>query len=241
MKMSDESKNAEEPGVPLKEDIERVFAIVTRATTSKRPELPTSRLEQRLRRSEQWFFSHAVHAAVVMIAAALLALYLKSQSWIHTMQALSIISLVLVLAMFVVGIVSGSLFFLNLRKSAYGPFLGLVRLSAMHDFVHVQELVSCRKEALQYVHVHYKQERNGYERRSGMLGGSIEKIGFFPALAGLVLLVFNLLKVPGAIAWGSFFGPLLLAFYFMSIASSQMVSRMDRVIALLDFVIQSKK
>lgn len=223
------------------EAIQQVMVIVTKATLAKRPLLPSTTLELRLERIQRWFLSHAVHAAIVMFVTALLAVYSKSRPLFDTMLVLSVIAPLLMLPMFAALIVSGSLFFMQMRKTPYNPFLSLVRLSACQDLAYANELAGCQKEALQYVLVHYKQERNGYERRSGMLAGAIDKVGIFPALAGLVLLVANLLKVPGATQWGTFFGPLLLAFYFLSMASCHMTQKMDRVIALLEFSVQAKK
>lgn len=236
-----EKNQDQDVAVPGNEAIKQVIRIVTKATTEKRPMLPASPLERRLESLQQWFLSHAVHAAIVMFATAILAVYSKSRPLTDTTLALAVISQVLVIAMFVAGIVSGTLFLLYVRKSPYGPFLTLVQSSAEHDLAHVTELSKCSKEAVQYMLVHYRQERNAYERRSGMLAGSIDRIGIFPALAGLVLLVSNLLKVPGSTAWGSFFGPILLAFYFLSLAAVQMTQKMDRVIALLEFSIQVRK
>lgn len=227
--------------VPTAEEIHDVLAILTRATNAKRPMLPSTPMERRLHSLEQWFLSHAVHAAVVMFAVGLLAIYFESQPMRHTVLALAAISETLVIAMFIVGIVGGILFVQQLRKSPYAPFLRLVESSAEHDLTYVRELAPYSKHVLQYMLIHYKQERNGYERRSGMLAGAIDKVGIVPALAGLVLLTWNLMKVPGSTAWGTFFGPLLLAFYFLSLASSHMTQKMDRVIALLEFVIQARK
>lgn len=212
----DKFSGHEDPTVPTDEAIQQVIAIITKATTAKRPMLTSSPWERRLEALQRRFLAHAAHAAVVMIGTALLAVYFESRPLTDTTFVLGILSQLLVIAMFVVGFVSSTPFLFHTLRSPYGQFLALVRLSVQHDLAYVSELSKCSKEAMQYVLVQYRQERNGYERRSGMLGGAIDKVGIFPALAGLVLLVSNLLKVPGSTSWASFFSPLLLAFYFLS-------------------------
>ncbi|GAB3420186.1 hypothetical protein NX774_17335 [Massilia agilis] len=237
----DKFSATEDSAIPSDEAIQQVIAIITKATTAKRPMFPLSPWEQRLASLERRFLAHAVHASMVMVFTAALAVYFDSRPLTDTTLVLGILSQLLVIVMSVVGIVSSAPFLFQTIRSPYGQFMDLVRLSAQHDLAFVSELSKCSKEAMQYVLVQYRQARNGYERRSGMLGGAIDKVGIFPALAGLVLLVSNLLKVPGSTSWASFFAPLLLAFYFQSIGAAQMTLKMDRIVALLEFAIQAKK
>jgi hypothetical protein len=41
-------------------------------------------------------------------------------------------------------------------------------------------------------------------------------------------------------AWASFFGPILFAFYLLAVASAGMLQKMDKVIGLLEYRIQSR-
>ena len=99
---------------------------------------------------------------------------------------------------------------------------------------------ACSQHAVQYVLAYHRYERMGYEKRTGMLSGAIDKVGIIPALAGLLLLILNLIKFPAIAGWAGFIGPLLLAFYFLAMASAVMTQRMDRVISLLEYSIQSR-
>lgn len=225
------------------EEVRQAISAVAAATVAIRPlQLqPMSPLERQLDAAHQWLFSHAMHAATVMLGSGLLSLYMKSKPLAETSAVLGGLSSLLIVAMFIAAIASFTPFLWRMFKTPYAPLLSLVQLSAQHDLQQVCQLIGFSKETLQYVLMQYKFERNAYERRSGMLAGTIDKVGIFPALAGLVLLVSNLLKIPGVTAWGSLLGPLLLAFYFLSIATCQMTLKMDKVIALLEFCIQQKK
>lgn len=227
--------------VPSITEINAVMAVVAEATKAKRPLPSASPLEQRLERIRLWLASHAKYASVVMIGTACLALYTKSQPLKEATLALGILAQLLNAAMITAMIVSGSFYLFSVFRSPYTWFIESVHTALRFDLIHVEALARCQQDAVRYVLGQYKNQRNGYERRAGMLAGSVDKIGIFPALAGLVLLVWNLLKVPGAPAWGSFFGPILLAFYFMSIASAVMTQKMDNVIVLLEYSLQSRR
>jgi hypothetical protein len=143
--------------------------------------------------------------------------------------------------MMLAAIASGALFARDLVRSPYTFLLSLVQQTLHRNLKYVERLATCNRLAVQYVLAYYKHERNGYEKRAGMIGGAIDKVGIFPALAGLVLLIWNLLKVPGAPGWATFFGPLIFSFYMLSIATSAMTQKMDEVIALLEFSVTSRK
>ena len=74
-----------------------------------------------------------------------------------------------------------------------------------------------------------------------MIAGSLDRVGIFAALAGLVLTVTNLIKVSDSIPWGMFFGPLLMMLCVQAVAAAAMMQKMDRVIALLELSIQTKQ
>jgi len=227
--------------IPSASDIEAVMAIVTDATTASELLLPASPIELSLDRLRRWFLAHAARVAMVMLGVAGLALYSKSQPLANTTLTLGIIAQLLALAMMITTIVGGIIFANGLRKNPYGMVLERVRALAYRERAHIDGFAKCSPYALRYVLLCYRHERNGYEKRGGMIAGAIDKIGIFPALAALVLLVWNLLNIPGAVGWAAFFGPLLFAFYWMALASAALTQKMDRVIALLEYGVQSSK
>ena len=228
-------------GVPSAADIEAVMAIATAATVATDPVFPASPIEKRLERVRRWLIAHTMHAVMVMLVTAGLALYSKSQALVSTTLALAIISQLLATAMMIPGIIVGALFLRQSIKKPYGVFLARVQGLAHVDRIYVNDFIKCSPHALRYVLMNYRYERNGQEKRAGMLVGAIDKIGIAPALAGLVLLTWNLFKLPGEIGWAGVFGPVLFAFYLMAFGAATMTHRMDRVIALLDYSIQLTK
>jgi hypothetical protein len=226
---------------PREMAIRQVLEIAGRAIIAKRPKLPESHFERRMFALQQKMMAHAILPAALMCVTALLAIGFKSRPLLDTMLVFAIVCELAIIAMMGFSIVGGTPFLWRLRKAPYNPFLTFVRLSSEQELPFVDELARCQKEAVQYVLAQYKQERNAYERRAGMIAGAIDKVGIFPAIAGLVITVSNLSKVSDTTAWGSFFGPLLLAFYVLGLTSVHMTQKMDRVIALLEFSIQTRK
>lgn len=227
--------------LPSVESIEEVLKIVDEATREKRPLLKTTTFEQKMERMQRWLFAGTAYAAILMLTLAALGLIAQLPVLRESILAAAATSQIFGLLMLIVGIVGALPFLWTLRKSVYNPFLDMVRISSAHDLAIITKLLNCQDMPLQYVLMQYKQERNGYERRTGMINGSIEKIGVFPALAALALLISNLLKVDWIRPWVSYAGLLLLVFMLLSMTAAHMLYKMDRVIAMLEFVLQMKK
>jgi hypothetical protein len=64
--------------VPNAAEVEAVLAIIEEATKAKRPLAPMSKTEQALHKIQEWFMSHAVAAALIMLFTAMLAVYTQS-------------------------------------------------------------------------------------------------------------------------------------------------------------------
>ena len=241
MTIIDKNKDEQTRTVPREQSLRQVLEIVAKSTKAKRSSLPESTFERRWSAIQRWLMEQAIPPGIVMSITALLALWFKSRPLLDTMLVLAIICELLAIGMMCSSIVGGTPFLWRLRKAPYAPFLTLVELSTEKDLPIIDELSRCSKEAIQYVLVQYKLERNAFERRTGMLAGTIDKVGIFPALAGLVITVSNLVKASDSTGWGSFFGPLLLILYVQALSAVQMTQKMDKVIALLDFSIQMRK
>lgn len=222
-------------------EIEKVRKIAQEATTVRRRPLPQTRIEQRLDAFNKQVMSHAMLGFVTMISMALLAFYTKSQPLQSATLALGIIVQVFGLALLGLVIVGGLLFIWDLKKSPFGPFFTLVKSYADMDIEFAQRLAGCEKSAVQYVLTYYKYERANFEKRGYLIAGPVERIGMFPAMAALIVLVANLAKVSEVATWAVMFGPLIFAFYVMLVATFPMIQKMDRVIGLLEFSIQSRK
>lgn len=222
-------------------EVQKVREIVEKATMAQKPSVPKTGIKRRMDAINMWIMSHGMLGFATTIGMALLAVYTKSRPLADATLVLGIIVQLFGLALLSVIILDGALFFWQVKKSPYESFFDLARSSAEMDISFVHRLAHCQKPAIQYVLTYYKYERNGFEKRGALLAGSVERIGLFPALAALVLLVSNLAKVSEVASWAVMFGPLILAFYMMNMAAFEMIQKMDRVICMLEFCVQSRK
>ncbi|PRD94564.1 hypothetical protein C6P77_29490 [Burkholderia ambifaria] len=97
----------------------------------------------------------------------------------------------------------------------------------------VLELDRCNREAIQYVLAHYRHQRIAFERRGMMLAGSLDKIGFFPAMVAFVMLMIPTWSHLDP--WIKYFALLVPAFHFLNMLSYGLTQEMDRTIALLEY------
>lgn len=227
--------------MPTKAEIDEVIQIAAEATSTKTVLVPQTRLEKRLEKLGQQILSHAIHAALIMAAAAGMAIYTHSRPWANTVMAMAVITNLLAVATFIPVIILGVMFTLEMSRSPYKPFLGLVAATVDADFPYAARLARCKKPALQYVLAYYKYQRNGYERRAGWITGAVDRMGLVPAFAAWIIMVSNLAKVSWTSGWGEILGPLILAFYFMGLASAAMTHKVDRTITLLELGILMRK
>jgi hypothetical protein len=221
-------------------DIQEVFGIVVEATNSKIPKQTETKLERRFSSLNSWLMKNAFLGFVTMLVLTGIVYVTRSNPLIHAIQAIGIIVSILGIMMQLVVIASCIPFFWELKNSPYAPFLRLVKASSEFDLKFVNRLAICDEKAVRYVLAYYKYERNGIEKRGGMLSGSIEKIGLFPALAGLAVLASSIDKIPNVSRWTEMLVPLIFAFYFLNLTVFGMLQRKDRVITLLEFSLASR-
>jgi len=222
------------------DEIEKVRRIVIEATEARRPQ-EKSKLEYRLDGLSSWMMSHGTAGFVISLLMAFIAGYTQSRPLGRSAMVLALLVQVFGLGLLFVPIIGGAVFFWQLRKSPYKPFYSLVKSSAEMDVLFVNRLCQCDKRAIQYVLAYYKYERNGLEKRSSLFCGSVERIGLLPAIAALIVLMSSLAKISEVATWAVMLGPLIFIFYLMNIGIFQMTQRMDRVIAMLEYCIQSRK
>lgn len=222
-------------------EIEKVQRIVEEATTAKVISFPKNPVEHRLDVSSKWLMRPGIAGFITMVVLAVVAYYTHSRVLANATFVVSVIVQLITLGVLSIIIFSGILFLWQLKKSPFGPFFSQLKASRELNLPYVFQLAACDKQAVQYVLAHYKYERAGFEKRGSLLAGSVERVGLFPALAALVLLVAGLEKVTELGTWPVMFGPIIFAFYLMNVASFNMLQKMDRVIGLLEFCIQSRK
>lgn len=221
-------------------EIETVFEIVSSATNATRPSVSKTPVDTALERANDFVMAHALIGFITMVTLAGLAWFFHSGALINTMIGIGIFVMLLGLMLQVIVVVSVIPLVLKMRKEPYSPFLQLVKASYIFDLQFVNRLALLDVNAVKYVLVHYRYQRDGYEKRSGALSGSIERIGIFPALGALAVLSAGLSKVTFAPDWIQMLPPLIMAFYFLNLAMFGMIQKMDKVIALLEYSIESR-
>lgn len=228
------------PDVVSLAEVQEVFAIVSEATTTKRPRLPETPMERHLAQLSELVMTHAMLGFVTMLVIAALAYYSHSYPLLNTTAAVGFLSILCVFVFFILTILAAIPLVVKVRKAPYSPILGLVKLAIDFDLQYARRLAICDKIAVQYVLMQYKYERNGLEKRGGVLSGSLEKIGLFPALGAVALLSVGLSNIGFGNGWIQMLAPLILAFHFLNLATFGMLQKMDKVIALLEFSLASR-
>lgn len=227
--------------IPSQQQIHKVFDIVKEATTEKRPARQLTKYEQALDNLSKWLLTHQLMGFSVAIILAGFSYFLHDIPLANTAVATITLSQILGIFLSLVVIALSVPFFYRLFKTPFSQFFYLVESSVTFNLQYVERLASCESAAIRYVLTYYEGERLAFEKRCGILVGSIEKIGFFPALAGLATLSISLSKLPAMRSWATALIFLILAFYILSTTAFAMTQRQDRVISLLKYCLESSK
>jgi hypothetical protein len=227
--------------VPTQEKIAEVFQIAKDATIDKRPVRQLTKYEQTLDKISKWLLTHLLIGFAVAIALAALSLFLHDLPLANTAFATVTLSRLLGIVLSLAAIALSVPSFYRLFKKPFSQFFYLIETSIAFNLQYVERLSTCEAAAIQYVLTHYEAERIAFEKRCGILVGSIEKIGFFPALAGLGTLSISLSKLPAMQAWANALIFLIFAFYILSTAAFAMTQRQDRVISLLKYCLEPSR
>ncbi|SAK71307.1 hypothetical protein [Caballeronia ptereochthonis] len=227
------------PDTPSQQQIDEVFDIVKKATTDKRPERQLTKYEKALETFSKWLLTHQLMGFSLAIILAGLSYFLHDTPLAKTASATVTLSQLLGVALSLVVIAFSVPFFHRLLKTPFSQFFHLAESSATFNLQYVERLATCETAAIRYVLTCYEGERIAFEKRCGILVGSIEKIGFFPALAGLGTLSIGLSKLSAMQSWANALIFLILAFYILSTAAFAMTQRQDRVISLLKYCLET--
>jgi hypothetical protein len=220
-------------------ELDKVFDIVIEVTLTPLPGLRATAIERLLEKLAHTLISYSIPGFVIMALLTALTMATHSHPLASTTLTIGILLKVVAVGITSIGVLSGIIFLRKVKRSPYAPFLKHVANSFTFDLRYVNRLSLCDLNAVRYVLSYYKFERLTFERRVCMLGGSIGRVGFFPALGALAVLGASLAKVPGVGDWALSLVGVILAFYFFHFAAGGMLQKKDRVIAMLEFVVQS--
>lgn len=222
------------------DELDKVFDIVIEVTLMPLPRLPATLVAIRLERITRTLMSYSFPGLVIMFALAALTLATHSHPLAYTTLTIGVLLQIVAAGIFGIGILSSVIYLRRVKRSPYAPFLKHVANSFTFDLQYVNKLSLCDLNAIRYVLSYYKLARATFERRVCLMSGPIERIGFFPAIAALAVLGASLARAPGVGDWALALLPVILAFYFLNLVAHGMLQKKDRVIAMLEFVVQSR-
>lgn len=222
-----------------KANVKQVVDILREMTVTKRPPLKKNAFEKRMDQILNWLVSNAVLTFVVMLILAVCSYFFRSDAILNTTLTFGLLSAFfgwMLQAAVIVALVPS---ILEIRKDPYKNFFCLVERASNDDSGFLDKLKKCDTLILRYVLAQYKLERVAFEKRGNLLSGSIEKIGFFPALAALIVLSVSLTKATFLHDWSNGIVLLLFSFYIMNVAAFAMHQKMDAVIALAEHYLET--
>jgi hypothetical protein len=126
----------------------------------------------------------------------------------------------------------------KLYQTPFEPLFEALDDALSLDLPSVHDLAGCEREAMEYTLSQYRHQRQAFEKRGAMLAGSLDKIGFFPALVAFAMLI-----VPAwshLDAWIRDFALLVPAFHFLNLLTYGLTQEMDRAIALLEYSLAAR-
>jgi len=219
-------------------DIEEVKGVVARLTTRKRSEQSKSRWVVRVENAERMVRKLALIGLAECAVFALLSRAWDSHPLTETVLVMSILVTLLVIALLISPMVMSIPFFRKVYRAPFTPLIEALDDAIKLDFPMVLELDRCDREAIEYVLAHYRHQRIAFERRGMMLAGSLDKIGFFPAMVAFVMLM---IPTWGHLdPWIKYFALLVPAFHFLNMLSYGITQEMDRTIALLEYCLEAR-
>lgn len=216
-----------------RQGIDEVKDIVKRLTTRKRPERPRSRWVARIENAERLVRKLSLVGLAECCVLAFMSWLFNSHPLAETVLAMSLLVTLLGTAMLVSPIVLSVPFFRTLYRAPFEPLFEALDDALSVDLSIVDELAGCEREAIEYVLAHYRHQRHAFERRGAMLAGSLDKIGFFPALVAFAILVMP--AWTHLDAWIRTLALLVPAFHFMNLLGYGITQEMDRAISLLEY------
>lgn len=109
---------------------------------------------------------------------------------------------------------------------------------------YIDRLALLDVNAVKYVLAYYRNERQAMEKRGASLSGAVDRIGLFPAIGAVALLYYGLLKIAEGSEVGVMLSQLLVSviavFHLFNFVVMPMYQKMDRIIAMLEYSVDSR-
>ncbi|WP_449122958.1 hypothetical protein [Pseudomonas sp. MPG01] len=226
----------------VKADIEQAYK---RTVRTNRKQHKTSR---NYRLGTQYFWFAMISPSVLAVLLAVLgksihAYWLFNISWV--------LIAVSYLALFFYPFMGVVLYRHSLRKVLAAPFASLlewnVKTVMQVDAQYLPQLAALSQETLKLGALELKSERIGFEKRTYMVTGALEKVGIFPGSLALFIGISTLIKtfdgagISARMDWVFAVAVANVFFFFMCGYVQMMIVQYDRMIALTELAIELKK
>lgn len=228
--------------IRIKAQIEQAYKQTVRISRNQRKTNRNYRLET------QYFWLAMISPSVV---AVLLAILGKSIA-VHWLFNISWVLIAMsYLALFLYPFVGVLLYRDSLKKVISAPFASLlewnVKTVMQIDAQYLPELTALSRETLRLGALELKSERSGFEKRTYMVVGALEKVGIFPGFLALFIGISTLIKtldgagISARMDWVFAVAVANVFFFFMCGYVQMMLVQYDRMIALTELAIELKK
>ncbi|WP_350567341.1 hypothetical protein [Pseudomonas sp. H26/SER47-MNA-CIBAN-0231] len=195
-----------------------------------------------------YFWSAMISPSVVAVLLAILGKSIVAHWMFNVSWVLIAMSY---LALFLYPFVGVLLYRHSLKKVISAPFASLLEWSVKTvmqiDAQYLPELSALSRETLKLGALELKSERNGFEKRTYMLVGALEKVGIFPGFLALFIGISTLIKtldgagISARMDWVFAVAVANVFFFFMCGYVQMMLVQYDRMIALTELAIELKK
>lgn len=220
-------------------EVDAVYRVVKDFTEDKAPPRPVDNFSSLVIRINEILSKNFYIVIFVLFIIVVLNIYVQSNILAFASLATYSLSLLLIILVMLTFIFLAIPIVYKVYKNPYTFIFSELKFSFNFDKKYIARLKNCSKNSIRYVLTIYRYERNGLEKRGGVLSGSIDKIGLFPALGVLALLSVGLSKAGEDYAWIQIIVPVIMAFHFMNLSTFTMLQKMDRVISILEYTLAS--
>lgn len=139
----------------------------------------------------------------------------------------------------------------SLKKLLAAPFASLlernVKTAMQVDAKYLPELAALSHDTLKLGALELKSERSGFEKRTYLVTGALEKVGIFPGSLALFIGLSTLVKtldgagIPARMDWMFAVAVANFFFFFLCGYVQMMLVHYDRMIALTELAVEYKK
>lgn len=126
----------------------------------------------------------------------------------------------------------------NYLKNPISIVIQNSRETAQTDIKYIKFLISKDEALLKFLILELRKEQDAMRRRLSVISGSIEKVGLLPGALGLIIAIQS--SVDSINSIGSVIAFSILFLYLLEVPQNQAMSQLNRIVRLVEFVIDNK-